>query len=182
MDRKMLSRSVAIMALAACLAGSGVAAQSEAPATATSFSGTWTNWGFCAERVADGDITDGLTDGGPTATHRGIQDASSWTATDDRLTERLRPPETDPAPDLAAVLARAEADGLVDVAYATTDSPVGPLLVAATPAAPAAPEPPPPLVASQIPSGRRTSVPPRTAHADTWRGWSCRSIRVAATV
>jgi methylated-DNA-[protein]-cysteine S-methyltransferase len=39
---------------------------------------------------------------------------------------------TDPTADLAAALARAEADGLVDVAYATTDSPVGPLLVAAT--------------------------------------------------
>jgi methylated-DNA-[protein]-cysteine S-methyltransferase len=39
---------------------------------------------------------------------------------------------TDPTADLAAALARAEADGLVDVAYATTDSPIGPLLVAAT--------------------------------------------------
>lgn len=39
---------------------------------------------------------------------------------------------TDPSADLSAVLARAEAEGLVDVAYATTDSPIGPLLVAAT--------------------------------------------------
>jgi methylated-DNA-[protein]-cysteine S-methyltransferase len=39
----------------------------------------------------------------------------------------------DPAADLAAALARADAAGLVDVAYATTDSPVGPLLVASTP-------------------------------------------------
>ena len=44
---------------------------------------------------------------------------------------RRRDP-TDPAADLAAALVRAEAEGLVDVAYATTDSPVGPLLVAAT--------------------------------------------------
>lgn len=39
---------------------------------------------------------------------------------------------TEPAADLAAALARAEVEGLVDVAYATTDSPIGPLLVAAT--------------------------------------------------
>jgi len=39
---------------------------------------------------------------------------------------------TDPTAALNAVLARAEAEGLVDVAYATTDSPIGPLLVAAT--------------------------------------------------
>lgn len=39
---------------------------------------------------------------------------------------------TDPTDDLAAALARAEAEGLVDVAYATTDTPIGPLLVAAT--------------------------------------------------
>lgn len=39
---------------------------------------------------------------------------------------------TDPAVDLAAALARADAEGLIDVAYATTDSPIGPLLVAAT--------------------------------------------------
>src|SRR5690242_20419565 len=36
-----------------------------------------------------------------------------------------------PAPPLAD---RAARDGLLDVAYATTDSPVGPLLLAATPA------------------------------------------------
>jgi methylated-DNA-[protein]-cysteine S-methyltransferase len=41
-------------------------------------------------------------------------------------------PATDPRPDLAAALARAERDGLIDVAYATADSPIGPLLVAAT--------------------------------------------------
>ncbi|MEO7571677.1 MAG: methylated-DNA--[protein]-cysteine S-methyltransferase [Acidimicrobiales bacterium] len=39
---------------------------------------------------------------------------------------------TDPTGDLAVVLARAETEGLVDVAYARTDSPIGPLLVAAT--------------------------------------------------
>ena len=39
---------------------------------------------------------------------------------------------TDPTADLAAALARAEAEGLVDVAYATTDTPIGPLLLAAT--------------------------------------------------
>jgi methylated-DNA-[protein]-cysteine S-methyltransferase len=54
--------------------------------------------------------------------------------TRDPIEKRLRDTITDPVPDLAAALARAEADGLVDVAYATTDSPVGPLLVAATPA------------------------------------------------
>lgn len=48
------------------------------------------------------------------------------------LEQHLRETVTDPRADLAAALARAEADGLVDVAYATTDSPVGPLLVAAT--------------------------------------------------
>jgi methylated-DNA-[protein]-cysteine S-methyltransferase len=53
---------------------------------------------------------------------------------DDPLEERLRRTTTDGADDLAAVLARADADGLVDVAYATTDSPVGRLLVATTPA------------------------------------------------
>jgi methylated-DNA-[protein]-cysteine S-methyltransferase len=41
-------------------------------------------------------------------------------------------PATDPAADLEAAIARAEAEGLVDVAYATTDTPIGPLLVAAT--------------------------------------------------
>lgn len=54
--------------------------------------------------------------------------------TRDPIEKRLRDTITDPVPDLAAALARAEAEGLVDVAYATTDSPVGPLLVAATPA------------------------------------------------
>ncbi len=44
----------------------------------------------------------------------------------------VRPPT--PLADLAAALARADGGGLVDVAYATTDSPIGPLLVAATPA------------------------------------------------
>lgn len=39
---------------------------------------------------------------------------------------------TDPTADLAAALARAEAEGLVDVAYATTDTPIGSLLVATT--------------------------------------------------
>ncbi len=52
--------------------------------------------------------------------------------THDPLEQRLRVTSTDPAADLAAALAQAEADGLVDVAYAVTDSPVGPLLVAAT--------------------------------------------------
>lgn len=52
--------------------------------------------------------------------------------THDPLEQRLRVTTTDPAADLAAAIARAEADGLVDVAYAVTDSPVGPLLVAAT--------------------------------------------------
>lgn len=41
----------------------------------------------------------------------------------------------DPVAELvAASLARADADGLVDVAWATADSPVGPLTLAATPA------------------------------------------------
>ena len=53
--------------------------------------------------------------------------------TTDALERELRDrPTTDPSADLAAALARAEAEGLVDVAYATTDSPIGPLLVAAT--------------------------------------------------
>ena len=54
--------------------------------------------------------------------------------TTDALERALRAAATDPAADLAAALARAGDEGLVDVAYATTDSPVGPLLVAATPA------------------------------------------------
>ena len=53
--------------------------------------------------------------------------------TTDALERELRDrPTTDPTADLAAALARAEAEGLVDVAYATADSPIGPLLVAAT--------------------------------------------------
>lgn len=39
---------------------------------------------------------------------------------------------TDPSADLAQALARAEAAGLLDVAYTTVDSPIGPLLLAAT--------------------------------------------------
>lgn len=55
------------------------------------------------------------------------------TTTVDPLESALRSaPTSDPTPDLAAVLARAETEGLVDVAYATTDSPIGPLLVAVT--------------------------------------------------
>ena len=54
------------------------------------------------------------------------------------LEAALRGTATDPSADLAAALARAEAEDLVDVAYATTDSPIGPLLVAATPAGPRA--------------------------------------------
>jgi methylated-DNA-[protein]-cysteine S-methyltransferase len=50
----------------------------------------------------------------------------------DPLEQRLRGTTTDPAADLAVAVARADAGGLVDVAYATTDSPVGTLLVAAT--------------------------------------------------
>ena len=54
--------------------------------------------------------------------------------TSDSLETALRGSSTDPTADLAAALARADAEGLVDVAYAQTDSPIGPLLVAATPA------------------------------------------------
>jgi methylated-DNA-[protein]-cysteine S-methyltransferase len=54
--------------------------------------------------------------------------------TEDALEAALRGSPTDPTDDLAAALARAQAEDLVDVAYATTDSPIGPLLVAATPA------------------------------------------------
>ncbi len=53
--------------------------------------------------------------------------------THDPLEERLRGTTTESSADLAAVLARADAGGLIDVAYATADSPVGRLLVAATP-------------------------------------------------
>ncbi len=53
--------------------------------------------------------------------------------TADALERELRnAPPTDPGADVAAALARAEAEGLVDVAYATADTPIGPLLVAAT--------------------------------------------------
>ncbi len=53
--------------------------------------------------------------------------------TTDALERQLRDrPTTDPTADVAAAIARAEAEGLVDVAYATADSPIGPLLVAAT--------------------------------------------------
>ena len=52
--------------------------------------------------------------------------------TTDALERALRAVETDPAADVAAAVARAEAEGLVDVAYTTTDTPIGPLLVAAT--------------------------------------------------
>jgi len=53
----------------------------------------------------------------------------------DQLATALRgTAATDPADDLAAALARAEGEGLVDVAYGHTDSPVGRLLVAVTPA------------------------------------------------
>jgi methylated-DNA-[protein]-cysteine S-methyltransferase len=54
--------------------------------------------------------------------------------TTESLEAALRGSSTDPTADLAAALARADAEGLVDVAYAETDSPIGPLLVAATPA------------------------------------------------
>jgi methylated-DNA-[protein]-cysteine S-methyltransferase len=54
--------------------------------------------------------------------------------TPDPIEAALRGPDTDPAADLAAALARAEAEDLVDVAYAHADSPIGSLLVAATPA------------------------------------------------
>lgn len=39
---------------------------------------------------------------------------------------------SDPRADMAAAISRAEREGLVDVGYATCDSPVGPLLVAVT--------------------------------------------------
>jgi methylated-DNA-[protein]-cysteine S-methyltransferase len=52
--------------------------------------------------------------------------------TTDALECALRAVATDPTTDVEAALARAEAEGLVDVAYATTDTPIGPLLVAAT--------------------------------------------------
>ena len=52
--------------------------------------------------------------------------------TSNSLRHALRGSSTDPTADLAAALARADAEGLVDVGYAQTDSPIGPLLVAAT--------------------------------------------------
>jgi methylated-DNA-[protein]-cysteine S-methyltransferase len=52
--------------------------------------------------------------------------------TTDALERALRAVATDPTTDVEAALARAEAEGLVDVAYATTDTPIGRLLVAAT--------------------------------------------------
>ena len=54
--------------------------------------------------------------------------------TNDSLERALRAAATDASADLARALARAGDEDLIDVAYATTDSPVGPLLVAATPA------------------------------------------------
>jgi len=55
--------------------------------------------------------------------------------TADSLESRLRragPDSSDAADAVSAAIARAEQEGLVDVAYAITDSPIGPLLVAAT--------------------------------------------------
>jgi len=52
----------------------------------------------------------------------------------DSLESALRGAPTDATEDIAAALARAEVDDLVDVAYTVADSPIGPLLVAATPA------------------------------------------------
>ena len=49
------------------------------------------------------------------------------------LTKRLRAGRTAPSPDTRPFVERATAEGLVDVAYATVDSPFGPLLVAVTP-------------------------------------------------
>ena len=43
-------------------------------------------------------------------------------------------PGTDMSADLEAALRRAEGESLLDVAYTTIDSPIGPLLLAATPA------------------------------------------------
>ena len=54
--------------------------------------------------------------------------------TPDSLERALRGSTSDPAGDLAAAVTRADAERLVDVAYARADSPVGSLLVAATPA------------------------------------------------
>ncbi len=51
----------------------------------------------------------------------------------DHLTNRLRATGSVPADVLDQVRAAADAEGLVDVAWATTDSPLGRLLVATTP-------------------------------------------------
>jgi methylated-DNA-[protein]-cysteine S-methyltransferase len=50
------------------------------------------------------------------------------------LIDRLRAGRTVPSPDTGPFVERATDDGLLDVAYATVDSPFGPLLVALTPA------------------------------------------------
>ena len=50
------------------------------------------------------------------------------------LTNRLRAGRAAPTPDTRPFVERATAEGLLDVAYATVDSPFGPLLVALTPA------------------------------------------------
>ena len=50
------------------------------------------------------------------------------------VVDRLRAGRNVPTPDTAPFVERATADGLLDVAYATVDSPFGPLLVAVTPA------------------------------------------------
>jgi methylated-DNA-[protein]-cysteine S-methyltransferase len=49
------------------------------------------------------------------------------------IEDALRSEDRDLAPSIDAVLARAEAEGLVDVAYAYEDSPIGRLTLAATP-------------------------------------------------
>ena len=51
-----------------------------------------------------------------------------------RLAGREATPSPTPADLMAEVARRAEADGLLDVAWAVADSPVGPLTLAATPA------------------------------------------------
>ena len=50
------------------------------------------------------------------------------------IRKALRADRTASAPDTRAFVGRAADAGLIDVAYATTDSPFGPLLVAVTPA------------------------------------------------
>ena len=50
------------------------------------------------------------------------------------VVDRLRAGRDVPNPDTAPFVERATAEGLLDVAYATVDSPFGPLLVAVTPA------------------------------------------------